>query len=437
VADAISRARHNDRPTMIACKTTIGFGSPKKAGTAGAHGAPLGADEIAATREALGWPHAPFEIPDAIVSAWRDAGAKHREVRTAWEASESGQRVSAAVEAAASAPDAATMEAFNSIITDFAADAPKLATRQSSQKVLERIVQAAPHLIGGSADLTGSNGTKTSHHAPVSASDFGANYIHYGVREHGMAAAMNGLALHGGIVPYGATFLVFTDYCRPSIRLSALMGQRVIYVMTHDSIGLGEDGPTHQPVEHLAALRAIPGLRVYRPADAVEVAECWQAALMGERQPSVIALTRQGLPTLRTKETVDENLSRHGGYVLREADGARDVTLIATGSEIEIAVAAADRLSDQGVQAAVVSMPCIEHFRKRPAEEREAVLGSAPRVALEAGVAQGWHEWIGADGLFVGVETFGASAPYQELYDHFGLTGPKVAAAVQAHLAKA
>jgi len=297
--------------------------------------------------------------------------------------------------------------------------------------VLEKLVPVLPALIGGSADLTGSNGTRTKHHTPVGADNFGGNYIHYGVREHGMAAAMNGLVLHGGIVPYGATFLVFTDYCRPSIRLSALMGQRVIYVMTHDSIGLGEDGPTHQPVEHLASLRAMPNLNVFRPADAVEVAECWEVALLSSGTPSILTLTRQGLPALRTAGE-RENLSARGAYVLAEASGAkRDVTILATGSEVSLAMEAREQLGKSGVQATVVSMPCWELFAAQPETYRKAVLGSGPRVAVEAAVGMGWERWIGEHGTFIGMSSFGASAPAPKLFEHFGITATHVAEAAR------
>ncbi len=312
----------------------------------------------------------------------------------------------------------------------FAKDAAKLATRQSSQKVLEALVPVVPGLVGGSADLTGSNGTLTKLHSLVKPGDFAGNYIHYGVREHGMAAAMNGLALHGGIVPYGGTFLVFSDYCRPSIRLSALMGQRVIYVMTHDSIGLGEDGPTHQPVEQLAALRAIPNVYVMRPADSIECAECWEIALLAKSTPSILALTRQGLPLLRNADS-KENLSVKGGYVLIEAEGERDVTLIGTGSELMLAVEAAKTLAKDGIKAAVVSMPCWELFAAQPEDYRDQVLGQAPRVAVEAAVEFGWERWLGAGGAFVGMHGFGASGPAQHLYKHFGITAEAVASAAK------
>jgi transketolase len=328
-------------------------------------------------------------------------------------------------------------KAIAEIKGELATTAPKIATRVASQKVLERLVPALPALIGGSADLTTSNGTRTKHHTPVTSQDFSGNYIHYGVREHAMAAAMNGMALHGGIVPYGGTFLVFTDYCRPAIRLSALMGVRVIYVMTHDSIGLGEDGPTHQPVEHLAALRAIPNLNVFRPADAVEVAECWQLALAAAKTPSILALTRQAVPALRS-DGAAENRSANGAYVLAEApDGARDVTLLATGSEVGVAMEAREVLAKEGIGAAVVSMPCWELFAGQSVAYRAQVLGSAPRLAVEAAVGQGWERWLGEDGSFIGMSGFGASAPAAKLFEHFGITAGQVAAAARQLIKRA
>lgn len=434
VALAIENARGvTDRPSLIACRTIIGYGAPKKAGTASTHGSPLGDEEIAGAREKLGWAHPPFEVPAQILSTWRAAGAKHRQAYERW--TEAAGRLDAAsrdhlVEPIDAKVAGDIVRAIASVKTDFAAEGVKLATRQSSQKVLERLVPVVPGLIGGSADLTGSVGTLTKQHGIVKPGDFGGNYIHYGVREHAMAAAMNGLALHGGIVPYGGTFLVFSDYCRPSIRLSALMGQRVVYVMTHDSIGLGEDGPTHQPVEQLAALRAIPNLHVMRPADSVECAECWELALLAKDRPAIMALTRQGLPLLRTTPT-EENLSAKGAYVLIEPDGGRDVTLLATGSEVSLAVDAVKLLQGDGIKAAIVSMPCWELFDAQDEAYRQTVLGAAPRVGVEAAIEFGWQKWLGQDGTFVGMRGFGASAPAQELYKHFGITPEAVAAAAR------
>lgn len=433
VAAALTAAQGSSRPTFIACRTTIGFGAPTKHGKASAHGEPLGAEEIRGAREKLGWPYPPFEVPADILGAWRAAGTRSRAQRESWDAraANAGAHMQDVLGDPINADAAAAIrEAVRGIKQEFAASAPKLATRQSSQRVLEALVPVVPSLIGGSADLTGSNGTRTKEHVPVSPGNFAGNYLHYGVREHGMAAAMNGLALHGGIVPYGATFLVFTDYCRPAIRLSALMQQRVIYVMTHDSIGLGEDGPTHQPVEQLAALRAIPNLHVFRPADSVEVAECWELALLARGAPSVLALTRQGVPALR-KEQGNENLSARGAYVLAEADGTRDVTLLATGSEVGLAMDARQELAGQGIRAAVVSMPCWELFAAQTEDYRAAVLGTAPRVAVEAAVEFGWERWLGDGGVFVGMSSFGASAPAPKLYEHFGITVAHVADAAR------
>ena len=424
IDDAITAAKADtSRPWLIACRTTIGYGSPKKAGTAGAHGSPLGADENAATRAAIGWPHPAFEVPEAILTAWRSAGARAADEREAW------------VKRNAAAPsdvlDGESGAAFRAAIANAKSEAAsaeaKAATRVWSQRTLAHIVPALPALIGGSADLTGSNNTKVGGQDALTAENYAGRYIYYGIREHGMAAAMNGMALYGGIIPYGGTFLVFTDYCRPSIRLSALMRQRVVYVMTHDSIGLGEDGPTHQPVEHLAALRAIPNLQVFRPADGVETAECWQLAVESAQTPSILALTRQNVENLRDDAGL-ENRSARGAYVLREAEGSRDVTLIATGSEVSIAVAAAAALKSDGIAAAIVSMPSMERFRAQSAEYREAVLGHVPRVAIEAGIGNCWHEWLGRSGAFVGMTGFGASAPADQLYEHFGLTESRVAA---------
>jgi transketolase len=432
VALAIENAKSvTDRPSLIACRTIIGYGAPSKAGTASTHGAPLGADEVKGARERLNWHYAPFEVPEHILASWREAGARHRAAYEAW--SKDASRLDHSARAGLTDPiDAGVKSKIEAAIaaakSAFSQEGAKLATRQSSQKVLEKLVPVVPGLVGGSADLTGSNGTVTKLHSLVKPREFGGNYIHYGVREHGMAAAMNGMALHGGIVPYGGTFLVFSDYCRPSIRLAAMMGQRVIYVMTHDSIGLGEDGPTHQPVEQLAALRAMPNLNVMRPSDSVECAECWEIALLAKSTPSILALTRQGVPLLRNADT-KENLSAKGAYVLIEAAGARDVTLIGTGSELVLAVEAAGKLAEQGIKAAVVSMPCWELFDAEPDAYRNEVLGTAPRVAVEAASEFGWAKWIGPDGAFIGMHGFGASAPAQDLYKHFGITAEAVALA--------
>ena len=432
IEHAIITARADPRPSLIACRTVIGFGAPAKQGTSGVHGAPLGAEEIVAARQHLEWPHEPFDIPKPVLASWRSVMARNQETRTAWQSrltqSPGRKRFEDAMVGRLPAELNKAMDAHKAALS---ADAPKVATRVASQKALEVINAAVPTTVGGSADLTGSNNTKTTGMQPVSKNNFAGNYIHYGVREHAMAAAMNGLALHGGLIPYGGTFLVFADYCRPAIRLSALMQQHVVYVMTHDSIGIGEDGPTHQPVEHLASLRAIPNLAVFRPADAVETAEAWQAALEQKGTPSMLCLTRQGLPTLRTSH-MEENLVKRGAYVLREADGERDVTLLATGSEVAIAVEAQATLAAEGIRAAVVSMTCWELFDRQPAEYRDRVLGAAPRVAIEAAAPFGWHRWIGSDGVFVGMTTFGASAPAADLYKHFGITQEAVVEAARS-----
>jgi transketolase len=434
IALAIENAKQvTDRPSLIACRTIIGYGAPNKAGTAATHGAPLGEEEVEGAREKLGWRHRPFEVPKPVLATWRSYGSRHRAAYETWSAA--AKRLDAPSRAALTDPidakvEAAIEAAIAGAKSDFIREGAKLATRQSSQKVLEKLMPAIPGLIGGSADLTGSNGTLTKLHTVVKPGDFSGNYVHYGVREHGMAAAMNGMSLHGGIVPYGGTFLVFSDYCRPSIRLAALMQQRVIHVMTHDSIGLGEDGPTHQPVEHLAALRAVPNLNVMRPADAVECAECWEVALRSKTTPTILALTRQSVPLLRP-DSGDENLSAKGAYVLIEPKGKRDVTLIGTGSELALAVSAAKALEGEGIRAAVVSMPCWELFGAQSESYRDAVLGTAPRVAVEAAAPFGWSRWLGPEGAFVGMHGFGASAPAQHLYKHFGITAEAVADAAR------
>ncbi len=427
VDGAIAAAKASDRPSLVCCKTTIGFGAPTKAGTAAAHGAPLGGEEIAGARAAIGWSHGPFEIPEPIIAAWRAAGARHREDHSTWQARLDGSpqkaELLAALEGSVTDRAAPVIDAIKRAASQ---DRPKLATRQCSGQVLDGLVAALPELVGGSADLTGSNNTRVKAIADIAPPTYGGQYVRYGVREFGMASAMNGLALHGGVIPFGGTFLVFTDYCRPAMRLSALMRQRVIYVMTHDSIGLGEDGPTHQPVEHLAALRAMPNLLVFRPADLVETAESWALALAARQTPSVLALTRQGLPTVRTDHT-DENLTALGAYVLAEAPdghGGRAVTLMASGSEVAIALQARDLLAEKGHGARVVSVPCEALFWRQPTGYQQRVLGpeDGVRVAIEAGVRQGWHRFLGQTGRFVGMLGFGASAPAGQLYPHFGIT---------------
>ncbi|ALG90658.1 MULTISPECIES: transketolase [Actibacterium] len=431
IADAIEAAREDPRPSLIACRTIIGFGAPNKQGTSATHGAPLGEAEIAAARKALGWTSPPFEIPEEAATAWRAVAKRGHAVRLAWEERLAASPRAGAFTGALAAPDAARLgDAISEYKARLSAEAPRLATRKASEMALEVVNATLPNMIGGSADLTGSNLTRTKGMTPVSRDSYGGDYIHYGIREHGMAAAMNGVALHGGFVAYGGTFLVFTDYCRPAIRLSALMGVPVTYVMTHDSIGLGEDGPTHQPVEHLASLRAMPNLNLFRPCDAVETAEAWALAATSAGTPSVLALSRQGLPTLRTTHSSENRVAR-GAYLLREADGTRDVTLIATGSEVEIAMKAADLLAAGGIRAAVVSAPCFELFAAQDAGYRAAVLGTAPRVGVEAAVEQGWDKLLGDNSAFVGMQGFGASAPIAALYQHFGITAEAVAAAAR------
>lgn len=432
IADAINQARETDRPSLIACRTIIGKGAPNLQGLEKTHGAPLGATEIAAARAAIGWPHAPFDVPEAIVETWRNVAYRGADQRRDWCVRLAASPDADAFKAAVGKELPGTLyDALNAFRREHVEKKTKVATRKASEMVLGVINKATALTIGGSADLTHSNLTLTPDMGSISARDFSGRYIHYGIREHAMAAAMNGIALHGGFVPYGGTFLVFTDYARGAIRLSALMGQQVIYVMTHDSIGLGEDGPTHQPVEHLAMLRATPGIDVYRPADIIETAECWELALKHKNRPSVIVLSRQNLPMLRAAHS-NENRSSRGAYVLRETAGPRAATLIATGSEVEIACAAADILRAQhGIAAAVVSMPCWELFEKQTPAYRRSILAAAPRVAIEAAARQGWDRWIGENGDFVGMNGFGASAPAADLYRHFGITPEAVVEAVR------
>lgn len=428
IHDAIARAKKSDKPSLIACKTVIGFGAPGKQGSAATHGAPLGEEEILAARKTLGWTSAAFEIPQDLLQGWRDCGRRGASLRQSWR-----QRVEALP--AQQRKRFESMQSgdlgrdFDSCIAGlkrrFIDEQPKLATRQSSQKALESIMQTIPHLLSGSADLSGSNGTRPGNAVSLTREDFAGNYLHYGVREHGMAAAMNGIALHGGYIPLSGTFLAFADYSRPAIRLGALMRQRVVHVMTHDSIGLGEDGPTHQPVEQIASLRAMPNLLVFRPADAVEVAEAWQCALKAEDRPSVMCLTRQGLPTLRQRYQ-SENLVARGAYLLREPVGKRRATLLATGSEVQIAMQAAELLARFGVEVAVASMPCWELFEQQSPEYQASVLGGECRVAIEAASPMGWDRWLGRRSSVIGMTGFGASGKAEDLYEHFGITAQAV-----------
>jgi transketolase len=434
IAGAITQAQASDRPSLIACKTTIGFGAPTRAGTSKAHGEPLGAEELAGAKKALGWNYGPFEIPDDVLQAWRSVGKQGASAHADWKRR---------FEAMAQAPRAEFIrrvidrkrpenltEVVGKLKDKLIADPPTVATRKASELALDVLVPAMPELLLGSADLTPSNNTRTKGLKEVTPEDFSGRYIHYGIREMGMAAAMNGLAAHGGFAPAGGTFLCFTDYARPAMRISALSHTPVIYIMTHDSIGLGEDGPTHQPVEHLAALRAMPNMRLFRPADAVETAECWQLALERSSGPTVLALSRQNLAPVR-KVAKAENLCRHGGYELVAADGEAKVSLFASGSEVEIAVAAQKLLAGRGIAARVVSVPSLELLLEQPAEQRQTIIGHAPvKVAIEAAVRFGWDAVIGPDGEFIGMHGFGASAPAKELYKHFGITAEAAVEAV-------
>lgn len=437
VDKALAEAAADPRPSLIACRTTIGYGAPKKAGTSGAHGSPLGASEIDGTRAALDWQAPPFVIPQPIADAWAAAGRRSGDVRRAWEA-----RLAASPDAEdfqsrmAGVVPAAAATAMAAHLAELLAAPAAIATRKASELALAALNPAIPAMLGGSADLTGSNNTKTKDLKPFTADSYEGRYVYFGIREFGMAAAMNGMALHGGVIPYGGTFLVFSDYMRNAIRMSALQRTRVIYVLTHDSIGLGEDGPTHQPVEHLLSLRAIPNLAVYRPCDAIETAEAWALALADETRPSVLALSRQNLPQLR--DSAAENMVARGGYRLLAATAARRAVLIATGSEVEIAVAAAALLEADGIGCDVVSMPCWERFDAQPVAWRADVLpADALKVSIEAGVTLGWERYTGTDGINIGVDTFGASAPIEALYAHFGLTAPAIAARISARIAAA
>ncbi len=432
IAAAIEAARRDPRPSMIACRTVIGYGAPNKQGGHDVHGAPLGAAEIAAARERLGWDHPPFEIPADLYEAWGRIAARGAEARADWEARLRASPLRAAFETAEAGDTSALPPAIAAYKARLSAEAPKVATRKASEMALGVVNEALPFSVGGSADLTGSNLTRSKGMVSVAPGAFAGSYIHYGIREHGMAAAMNGIALHGGLRPYGGTFMAFADYCRPSIRLSALMGVPVTYVMTHDSIGLGEDGPTHQPVEHLASLRAIPNLAVIRPADAVETAEAWEIAMTAAATPTLLVLSRQNLPTVRTEHR-DENLTARGAYLLRDPDD-RQVTLIATGSELELALAAADLLEAEGIAAAVVSAPCFELFAAQPVDYRAKVLGQAPRVGCEAALRQGWDLFLRPQDGFVGMTGFGASAPAPALYHHFNITAEAIAGAAKERI---
>jgi transketolase len=431
---ALAWATKQDKPSLIACKTVIGKGAPNMGGTHKVHGAALGKDEVAATRVALDWPYEPFVVPDAALKPWRSAGRKGAKARKAWEARLAASPHKAEFERAMSGdlPKHA-FEALDAFIAKAAAEKPAAATRVHSGAVLEQIFGAIPDLLGGSADLTGSNNTYVKNTPIFDAPDYAGRYVNYGVREFGMTAAMNGLALHGGVIPYGGTFLVFSDYARPAIRLSALMGVRTIFVGTHDSIGLGEDGPTHQPVEHVASLRAMPNLNVFRPADAVETAECWKLALASTRTPSVMALSRQ--KTAGVRGDAGENQSARGAYQLVGASKPAQVTIFASGTEVPLALAARDLLEADDIGTRVVSVPCFELFEAQPTDYQQTLIGETDvRVAVEAGVRQGWDRFIGSNGAFIGMTGFGASATDKALYAHFGITAEAVAAAAKAKL---
>ena len=431
IARALAEAAADPRPSLVACRTVIGKGAPNKQGTHNVHGSPLGADEVAATRAALGWTSAPFEIPAEILADWRTLGAKGAAARADWEKriATDPQGKEFARRMAGKLPE---MDESNAAFSAWLGQSQKVATRKASELALEVLTAAVPEMVGGSADLTGSNNTKTKSTGPLSADDYAGRYVYYGIREFGMATAMNGMALHGGVIPYGGTFLVFSDYCRNAIRLSALQQQRVIYVLTHDSIGLGEDGPTHQPVEHVMSMRLIPNLNVFRPADVIETAECWNIALQSEATPSVLALTRQNLPQLRSE---GEMLSAKGAYRLRAAGAARKVVLVATGSEVELACNVREALEAKGIGADVVSMPCMELFDAQDAAYQADILpADALLVSIEAGVTWGWQKYV-RDGLTIGIDSFGASAPAEVLFPHFGFSVEAIVPKIEARLA--
>ncbi len=436
VANALRAAKKSDKPTLIACRTTIGKGAPTKAGTSKIHGSPLGAEEIQGVREAIGWTHGPFEVPDDVYALWKRPGRRGAREQRAWKSRlglhADGDDFTRAVKGELNAGWKDAMQAYRDSL---AQDMPNLATRASSGNALKILTESLSDMVSGSADLEGSNKTKTpATSSEIQADNYGGRYINYGIREHAMAAAMNGMALHGGIIPYAGTFLVFADYCRPSIRLSAIMGQRVIYVMTHDSIGVGEDGPTHQPVEHVASLRAIPNVSVFRPADAMETAECWELAVQRTQGPSIMALTRQGVPAVRSDS--EKNQSARGGYVISAGKGSDDIVLMGTGSELHLALQAQKTLAAEGISARVVSIPCMELFLEQGEKYIRSVLGKdLPKIAVEAGIRQGWDGLIGYNGGFVGMNSFGASGPGAELFEHFGITADAVVAKAKAMLA--
>jgi transketolase len=436
---AFDEALADPRPSLVGCRTVIGKGSPNKQGTSGVHGSPLGPDEVAAARVELNWPHDPFVVPADILGDWRALAARGAGANAAWQArlTASGKQADFANQLASIADKAApALEAF---IQGLAANPPKVASRKASEMALGPLTETLTQLIGGSADLTGSNNTKTAATTPFTADSYGGRYVYYGIREFGMAAAMNGMFLHGGVVPYGGTFLIFSDYCRNAIRLSALQKAGVVYVLTHDSIGLGEDGPTHQPVEQVMSLRLIPNLNVYRPADAIETAECWALALQSPQTPSVLALSRQNLPPVRGAEdanwTAASNRSAKGAYRLKAANAQRKVVLMATGSEVSVALDTAAALEAQGIGADVVSMPCQELFAAQDGAYKADLLpADVLKVSIEAGVSHGWERYTGLDGITVGLDTFGASAPAEVLFEHFGFSAAKIVPQILAKI---
>jgi transketolase len=432
IARALGEAESSGKPTLVACRTVIGKGAPNKQGGHNVHGAPLGVDEVAAAREYLGWSAAPFEVPPGILADWRSLGAKGAAARVEWEArlaaDANGGEFSRRMAGELPADKGAARDYMASLV----AEPPKVATRKASEMALGAMTAAIPELVGGSADLTGSNLTRTSSTEPLTPDNYGGRYVYYGIREFGMAAAMNGMALHGGVIPYGGTFLVFSDYCRNAIRLSAIQHARVVYVMTHDSLGVGEDGPTHQPIEHVMSLRAIPNLLVFRPADAIETAECWALALNQADRPSVLALTRQNLPPLRTEA---EMKSARGAYRLKAATAARQVVLVATGSEVSLAIDVAAALEGKGIGADVVSMPCAELFDEQDAAYRADLLPAGVlKVSVEAGVTLGWQKYVG-DGLTIGIDIFGASGPADQLFRHFGFSVEAIVPKIESRIA--
>lgn len=433
IEQAVAAAQKSDKPTLVACKTQIGYGAPTKCGTSKCHGSPLGAEELAAMRQNLNWNYEPFEVPADVLEVWRAAGSRSHDAFLAWEkrARAKGREF---LDVIADKLPAGWDKELNELKRQAVKEKTKVATRKASQMCLEAIVPHIPEIVGGSADLAASNLTFTSASKTVTKDDYNGNNVMYGIREHAMAAIMNGMALHGGIIPFGGTFFVFSDYMRPAMRLAALMGIRVIYVLTHDSIGVGEDGPTHQPIEHLASYRCMPNILTFRPCDVVETAEAWQIALETEDKPSLLALTRQGLPLLRTSAEV--NLSAKGGYVIAGEDKKRQATIIATGSEVSLAVEAMNKLAEEGIKVAVVSMPCTELFDAQPIDYQEQVLGKAPRIAVEAASKFGWEKYVGLEGDIIGMDGFGASGPAEELYKYFGITVEEVADAVKNCLKK-